>query len=210
MDCSIIELIDDVISNLLKGSSLIGLLWFLQRGLLRLKDGWPLDLLRAAGNRLSWSLRSKRAWLLYIIIRLLEELSHLLVWLSWRDKASLELLHKEESILYGLDDCLGSVDLHIGHSFFIRGEEVLDLVIGGDYENSVKQWDCSSLDLSTASILVSPDLEVMAELIGVAGILVEVFDDDDLLSLVSVEPLAACHDEWLLTKHLDGLLSGCM
>lgn len=122
----------------------------------------------------------------------------------------LKLLDKEESVLYGFDHCLCSIDLEVGHSFLIRCKQVLDLVVAGDNEYSVKQWDCTAFDLSTASVLVSPDLKVMTELVGVAGILVEVFNDDNLLSLVSVEPFATGHDEGLLSEHLEGLLSGCV
>lgn len=122
----------------------------------------------------------------------------------------LKLLHKEESVLYGFDHCLGSVDLEVGHSFLIRCKQVFDLVVAGDDEYSVKQWNCTAFDLSTASVLVSPDLKVMTELVGMAGILVEVFDDDDFLSFVTVEPFATGHDEGLLSEHLEGLLSGCV
>ena len=150
------------------------------------------------------------ARLLYIFIRLLEERLHLLVRGSGRNTTSLKLLHEKEPIFNGLDHGLGSVDLHVGHPFLVGCEEIFDLVVGSDDENSVKEWDCSTFDLTTALVLVSPDLEIVAELVGVTGVLVQIFNDDDLLSLVAVEPFASCHDERLLSEHLDGLFSGCV
>jgi len=68
-------------------------------------------------------------------------------------------------------------------------EQFLGRKVGGDYDLLVLKIEVASLCLSCAGILVCPDLEIVSE-----GRCIHVFDKDNLLTKVTVEPLVLLFD----------------
>lgn len=82
-----------------------------------------------------------------------------------------------------MDDLEPSLD-GLDHLNPSRAIEFLDGVVAGNNEQGVMQWNCPTLCLTSASIVISPDLQEVTK-----APIVMVVHQDSLLAGIAIKPL---------------------